>query len=172
MGGESSLVPIPKVLKLWQCGYVNVSCLSFEMYRLSISVIFFFFLFWQFPSFRVFCEPRTPFVASRVCLLKQGRPPLCSSTLGSCWTRASSTNLNLWSFAGLSSSREENSFWRSGSRKTRYSMSDWIYAPQGNYQVKSNILFIILCSHYFLLLVGVLRGAWGPGEGGGSHLGP
>lgn len=77
----------------------------------------------DFSPFRVSCVPQIPSVASRASQLSQARPPPCCSTLVSFWTKASSTSLSPWSFAGLSSSRDESSFWRSGWRKTRYCRS-------------------------------------------------
>lgn len=66
------------------------------------------------------CAHQTPFAAFRVFPLSQARPRPCCSILVSCWTRASWTSSSPWSSAGLCSSREESSFWRSGSKRTRY----------------------------------------------------
>lgn len=51
--------------------------------------------------------------------LNRVRRLLCSSTLASCWIKASSISLSLWSSAGQSSSRAGSSYWRSGWRRTR-----------------------------------------------------
>lgn len=66
------------------------------------------------PPPREFCVPQTPSVASRVFQLNRVRRLLCSSTLASCWIKASSISLSLWSSAGQSSSRAGSSYWRSG----------------------------------------------------------
>lgn len=63
---------------------------------------------------RVSCEPQTPFVVFRAFQLSRARPPHCCSTLASCWTRASLTNLSPLSYAGLFSNKGESSFLRSG----------------------------------------------------------
>ncbi len=62
----------------------------------------------------------TPSVGSRASRLSPARHPHSCSISGSCWTRASSTSLSLWSCADPSFSRAANSFWRNGWRRTRY----------------------------------------------------
>lgn len=69
---------------------------------------------------RVSCALLTPSVGSRASRLSLARHPHSCSISGSCWTRASSTSLSLWSCADPSFSRAANSFWRNGWRRTRY----------------------------------------------------
>lgn len=68
---------------------------------------------------RASCAPQTPSGVSRVFPPSRARPLLCSSTLASCWIRASSTSSSPWSCAGLCCSRAASSCWRSGWRKIR-----------------------------------------------------
>lgn len=69
---------------------------------------------------RVSCVPLTPFAGSRASRPSLARRPHCCSILGSCWTRANSTSLSLWSCADPSFSRAANNCWRNGWRRTRY----------------------------------------------------
>ena len=66
------------------------------------------------------CASLRPSSDSSNCRQHQAPCLHCCCTLASCWTRASSTHMSLWSCAALHWSKATNNWWRSGWEHTRF----------------------------------------------------
>lgn len=108
-----NMEPVERWRKIWPLWYMGI----FQTLHLLVQTCFAIhhaLSFCHLCHFRVSCEPQTPFAVFRVFQLNLARPPHCCSTLASCWTRASWTNLSPLSYAGLFSNKDGSSFLRSG----------------------------------------------------------